>query len=58
LRWVPDDVEPVTAPAHWVALLPGLDPPAMGWAERDFYLGPHQAPLFDRTGNIGSSGNV
>ena len=25
----------------------------MGWAERDFYLGPHQAPLFDRTGNIG-----
>jgi hypothetical protein len=53
---LPDDVEPVPAPAHWVALLPGLDPTAMGWAERDFYLGylgPHQAPLFDRTGNIG-----
>jgi hypothetical protein len=50
---LPDDVEPVAAPEPWVAMLPGLDPTAMGWVERGFYLGAHQAPLFDRTGNIG-----
>jgi len=38
-----------------MALLPALDPTAMGWTERDWYLGPHRAPLFDRTGNIGPS---
>jgi hypothetical protein len=25
----------------------------MGWLDRDFFLGPHREPLFDRTGNIG-----
>ena len=48
-----DDLEPVTAPDPWVALLPSLDPTAMGWKERDWYLGPHRARLFDRNGNIG-----
>ncbi|GAB3725225.1 winged helix DNA-binding domain-containing protein [Amycolatopsis oliviviridis] len=48
-----DDLEPVAEPAPWVALLPSLDPTAMGWIERDWYLGPHRAPLFDGTGNIG-----
>jgi hypothetical protein len=43
----PIDVPPVAA------LLPGLDPTPMGWQSRSWYLGPHAAPLFDRTGNIG-----
>jgi hypothetical protein len=47
------DDEPVAAPAPWAALLPGLDPTAMGWKERDWYLGEHRAALFDRSGNIG-----
>ena len=25
----------------------------MGWAERDWYLGPHGAALFDSSGNAG-----
>ena len=50
---LPDDVEPVAAPDPWVALLPALDPTAMGWVARGWYLGPHAGPLFDRTGNIG-----
>ena len=36
-----------------MALLPSLDPTPMGWKERDWYLGPHEGPLFDRNGNIG-----
>ncbi|RSN23081.1 hypothetical protein DMC63_08655 [Streptomyces sp. WAC 05977] len=48
-----DDLEPVAEPEPWVALLPSLDPTSMGWIERDWYLGPHKAPLFDGTGNIG-----
>ncbi|MFD5093156.1 winged helix DNA-binding domain-containing protein [Amycolatopsis thailandensis] len=48
-----NDLEPVEEPGPWVALLPSLDPAAMGWIERDWYLGPHRAPLFDGTGNIG-----
>jgi hypothetical protein len=35
------------------ALLPALDPTPMGWQARDWFLGPHRAALFDRTGNIG-----
>lgn len=50
---LPDDLEPVAAPAPWAALLPSLDPTAMGWQERGWYLGPHRDPLFDRSGNIG-----
>ena len=40
-------------PKPWVALLPALDATPMGWTERDWYLGEHRAPLFDRSGNIG-----
>lgn len=52
--WVlPGDLEPVSAAGDWVALLPGLDPTVMGWKEREWYLGDHQALLFDRNGNAG-----
>ncbi len=40
-------------PEPWVALLPSLDPTTMGWKERDWYVGPHKAALFDRNGNAG-----
>jgi hypothetical protein len=47
------DVGP-TEPAEPVAaLLPTLDPTTMGWKERDWYLGPHAATLFDSNGNAG-----
>ncbi|WP_327001367.1 winged helix DNA-binding domain-containing protein [Dactylosporangium sp. NBC_01737] len=48
-----DDVDDVPEPPPWVALLPALDPTMMGWACRDWYLGPHAPALFDRTGNPG-----
>jgi hypothetical protein len=35
------------------ALLPVLDPTTMGWKEREWYLGPHAARLFDSNGNAG-----
>ncbi|MGK9458842.1 winged helix DNA-binding domain-containing protein [Streptomyces sp. G6] len=42
----------VTEP--WAALLPALDPTAMGWRHRDWYLAPELRPvLFDRSGNVG-----
>ena len=44
-------VDPIAEP--WVALLPSLDPTPMGWKDREWYLGPHKARLFDRNGNIG-----
>jgi DNA glycosylase AlkZ-like len=48
------DDEDTTAPAEpWAALLPALDPTAMGWRERAWYVGEHTAALFDRSGNIG-----
>jgi hypothetical protein len=50
---LPDDLDPVPAPEPWAALLPALDPTTMGWAGRDFYLGPHRPLLFDRNGNAG-----
>lgn len=50
---LPDDVEPVAQPEPWVSLLPALDPTAMGWFERGWYLGEHRAALFDRNGNVG-----
>lgn len=34
-------------------LLPALDPTAMGWKHRDWYLGIDPAAIFDRAGNIG-----
>jgi hypothetical protein len=48
-----DDLDPVPAAEPWAALLPALDPTTMGWAGRDFYLGPHRPVLFDRNGNAG-----
>ncbi|MFI8765735.1 winged helix DNA-binding domain-containing protein [Streptomyces sp. NPDC053792] len=49
-----DDLGPVPEPEPWAALLPALDPTAMGWQGRDWYLDPaHRAALFDRSGNIG-----
>ncbi|MFJ2301515.1 winged helix DNA-binding domain-containing protein [Streptomyces sp. NPDC087787] len=50
-----DDVAPVTGPEEpWAALLPGLDPTAMGWQQRDWYLAPRLRPaLFDGSGNVG-----
>ena len=50
-----DDLEPVSECGSWVALLPALDPTVMGWKERAWYLGAHQAQLFDRNGNAGPS---
>ncbi|WP_151081570.1 winged helix DNA-binding domain-containing protein [Nocardioides cynanchi] len=52
--WVlPDDLDPVTAPGHWAALLPALDPTTMGWKGRGFHLGEHLDRIFDRNGNGG-----
>jgi hypothetical protein len=48
-----DDLESVARPEPSAALLPTLDPTTMGWKERDWYLGPHAALLFDRNGNAG-----
>jgi hypothetical protein len=47
------DEEPATAPEPWAALLPALDPAPMGWKSREWYLGEHREPLFDRSGNVG-----
>ncbi|MGA8048165.1 MAG: crosslink repair DNA glycosylase YcaQ family protein, partial [Dermatophilaceae bacterium] len=48
------DAEP--DPGPWAALLPVLDPTAMGWKERDFYLDPADVPyLVDTNGNIGTT---
>ena len=46
----------MTDPGPWAALLPVLDPTAMGWKERDFYLDPVDVPyLVDTNGNIGTT---
>jgi Winged helix DNA-binding domain len=46
--------EPVRADMEpWPALLPALDPTAMGWRDRAWYVGEHGPALFDRSGNIG-----
>ncbi|WP_367128123.1 winged helix DNA-binding domain-containing protein [Saccharothrix sp. HUAS TT1] len=51
---LPDDLEPVTRPRPWAALLPALDPTPMGWQARDWYLPAHHRPrLFDPVGNVG-----
>ncbi len=47
------DQDAPAAAEPWPALLPALDPAAMGWRERAWYLGGHAAALFDRSGNIG-----
>jgi hypothetical protein len=52
--WVlPGDDGPTRAPKPWIALLPGLDPTAMGWVQRSWYLGTHGPEIFDRNGNAG-----
>jgi hypothetical protein len=48
-----EDAGDVPDPGPSVALLPALDPTPMGWKHRDWFLGPHAVPLFDRSGNIG-----
>jgi Winged helix DNA-binding domain len=50
---LPGDVAPTRRRAPRAVLLPSLDSTVMGWAERDWYLGPHRAALFDRNGNAG-----
>jgi hypothetical protein len=48
----PGDVEPVSDPGPWVALLPTLDPTTMGWRGRDFYLDARDRRFFfDSVGN-------
>ncbi|MFS0705862.1 winged helix DNA-binding domain-containing protein [Cellulomonas sp. 179-A 9B4 NHS] len=48
-----DDADEVAPPDPWVALLPALDPTAMGWRHRDPFLGPHREQVYDRNGNAG-----
>jgi winged helix DNA-binding protein len=50
---LPDDLEQTEPVEPWAALLPSLDPTTMGWSEREWYLGPHRAQLFDTSGNAG-----
>jgi len=50
-----DDLEATERVDPWAALLPPLDPTTMGWFERDWYLGPYRAQLFDTSGNAGPS---
>ena len=50
---LPGDEEPSEPVEPWAALLPALDPTTMGWIERDWYLGPYKAELFDTSGNAG-----
>ena len=54
---VPDDASDAPGDGDigpWVALLPGLDPTAMGWKRRAWYLPTeHATRVVDRNGNIG-----
>ena len=50
---LPDDTQAVAPPEPAATLLPALDATTMGWAGRDWYLGPHRARLFDTNGNAG-----
>jgi hypothetical protein len=51
---VQSDLDDIEEPEPWVAMLPGLDPTAMGWKERDWYLDEATASrVMDRNGNIG-----
>ena len=53
---MPDDLDEVTDPGPWAALLPVLDPTTMGWKQRGFYLDPDDVPyLFDTNGNGGTT---
>ena len=49
-----DDLDTTPEPEPWAALLPGLDPTAMGWKHRSWYLDDAtRARVTDRFGNIG-----
>ncbi|OEJ35119.1 winged helix DNA-binding domain-containing protein [Streptomyces subrutilus] len=51
---LPDQLDLPSAAEPAAALLPSLDPTAMGWRHRDWYLDPNLVPeLFDASGNIG-----
>jgi hypothetical protein len=50
-----DDLDQIGDADPWVALLPGLDPTAMGWKDRGWYLGDRATDLFDRNGNAGTT---
>ena len=50
---LPDDLETSEPVEPWAALLPPLDPTTMGWKEREWYVGPYKAQLFDTAGNAG-----
>lgn len=53
---LPDDLTDDDPVDDWAALLPVLDPTAMGWKQRDFYFAPHDVPrLMDSAGNIGAT---
>ncbi len=47
------DEPPARAAEPWPAMLPALDPTAMGWRDRSWFVGDHSQALFDRSGNIG-----
>lgn len=55
--WVlPDDVDPSPDVGPWAALLPTLDPTAMGWKERGHHLDvDHRQWLYDTNGNAGTT---
>jgi winged helix DNA-binding protein len=55
--WVlPDDLDPEPPVEPWAALLPALDPTALGWKQRDFYLDPDfYSAIFDWSGNCGTT---
>jgi hypothetical protein len=55
--WVlPEDVDPEPPVEPWATVLPALDPTALGWKERDFYLAPDfYLAIFDWSGNCGTT---
>ena len=52
------DAQADADPGPWPALPPALDPTAMGWRERAWYVGEHTAALFDRSGEDRPDGLV
>ncbi|WP_309134097.1 DNA glycosylase AlkZ-like family protein [Cellulomonas sp.] len=48
-----EDADEVPPADPWVALLPALDPAAMGWRHRDPFVGEHREQVYDRNGNAG-----
>jgi len=51
--WVASGDERAARASARVTLLPALDGTPMGYKERAWFLGKHEAALFDRNGNIG-----